>query len=789
MALMGPDGNPRWVRSISKGYGEIVEIVPKKGQPWRCNLDHILTLVRTGETDDANQRKRNRDGEVLEVTVRDWLGWSKYRKHIYKLFRVGVEFPAHVQEALPVEPYLLGLLLGDGSLSRGVTSICSPDPEIIEYCRDAAIAWGLHLSKDSSPDRAPSHTFSQGQSRGAENPLTGALRRLGIHGDRAEMKHIPECYRVAPRLDRLDLLAGLLDTDGHLANGYFDYISASRHLAKDVAFVARSLGLAAYVKQCDKGIASTGFRGTYYRVSISGNTDCIPTRVARKRARPRRQKKDVLRTGFDVIPVGGDSYCGFTLSGDGRYLLGDFTVTHNTELAIHLIQEAEDKGSRVVFVADRIALVDQTSQRLWGYGISHGVAQGSNTYGRRERIQVASAQTIEKREYWNNLDLLVIDEAHIQRKKIMEFAKEWGGPVIGLTATPLTPDLGSFYEHIVNATTTDQLLAEGWLAPLRIYAAAEIDMTGAKKTAGEWTASEVRNRGRRIIGDIVSEWVRMTQTHFGGPVKTLVFSADIAHGEELCRAFQAAGHDFRQSTHKDDDATTRRLVKGFREGAFQGLVSVEKFVRGFDVPDVLCMIGARPYSSSLASVVQQLGRGMRAAPGKEYCLYLDHAGNMAGWYEDVCEIWEKGVDNLPEPKKKREARREGKARQDVVCFCGYVFMPGMAMCPSCGREKKRRTQAETVAGRMEELTRPGSRKWAEDKRWTWRHICRIAADYRGDGTERAKKFALAQYKTLYDEWPEWGWGHEPADGSADARVRRKVLQQLRAYSKNNRGSR
>ena len=153
-----------------------------------------------------------------------------------------------------------------------------------------------------------------------------------------------------------------------------------------------------------------------------------------------------------------------------------------------------------------------------------------------------------------------------------------------------------------------------------MYAATEIDMTGAKKTAGEWQKEEVRKRGRPIIGDIVSTWERMTRQHFGGPVKTLLFSADIAHGEELCRAFQAAGHDFRQSTYRDGIDETEVLVEGFRRGEFTGLASVEKFVKGFDVPDVLCMIGARPYSSSLASVIQQMGRGMRIAEGKEFCV-------------------------------------------------------------------------------------------------------------------------------------------------------------------------
>ncbi len=221
------------------------------------------------------------------------------------------------------------------------------------------------------------------------------------------------------------------------------------------------------------------------------------------------------------------------------------TGSGKTEIAIHLIDRARKRGMRVAFVCDRRTLVKQTSDRFAAYGIPHGVAMAEKTFGRSMPIQICSAQTIEKRGYWPALDLLGIDEAHTQRKGVLEFAKAWGGPVIGLTATPLTKRLGQWYSKVINAVTTDRLLQDGYLAPLKMYAATEIDMTGAKKgNDGEWLRSEVRTRGRKIIGEIPSTWERMTRQHFGGPVKTLLFSADVAHGEELCRAFQAAGHDF-----------------------------------------------------------------------------------------------------------------------------------------------------------------------------------------------------------------------------------------------------
>ncbi len=460
------------------------------------------------------------------------------------------------------------------------------------------------------------------------------------------------------------------------------------------------------------------------------------------------------------------------------------TGSGKTECAIHLVDRARKRDMRIAVVCDRRTLVRQTSKRFAQYGIPHGVAMSKDTFGRSMPIQVCSAQTIEKRGYWPELDLLVVDECHTQRKGVLEFAKSWGGPVIGLTATPLTEGLGRWYSHVVNASTTDRLLQDGWLAPLKIYAATEIDMTGAAKTAGEWRANEVRTRGRKIVGDIVSTWERSTRQHFGGPVKTLLFSADVAHGEELCRAFQMAGHDFRQSTYRDTNDDTEAMVEGFRRGEFTGLASVEKFVKGFDVPDVLCMIGARPYSSSLASVIQQMGRGMRTADGKEFALYLDHAGNVEGWYDDVMEFWANGVDRLDTAEKRKPKRREGEDRPDVVCDCGYVLMPEMQSCPSCGAaRRKRRTRTEVVPGRMEEWAQAKPTEWMKDEPWVWSQVSRLALEAKGGDTKAAQKSAAGYYKGLYGRWPGWGRPLDPCVEPVDERVSKRVRYNLIRYAK------
>src|SRR5579884_2321848 len=84
--LMGPDSSPRVVLALAHGQQEMVEIRPIKGDPWVVNLDHILTLKRTTKYQRGSKVRRDcKDGEIIDVTVREWLSWSRSMKHVYKL--------------------------------------------------------------------------------------------------------------------------------------------------------------------------------------------------------------------------------------------------------------------------------------------------------------------------------------------------------------------------------------------------------------------------------------------------------------------------------------------------------------------------------------------------------------------------------------------------------------------------------------------------------------------------------------------------------------------------------
>ena len=439
-------------------------------------------------------------------------------------------------------------------------------------------------------------------------------------------------------------------------------------------------------------------------------------------------------------------------AGHIRQILCAPTGSGKTVIAAHLIHQVLKKPKkRVIFIADMQALIKQTSERFTEFGIPHGVLMGESTYGRNERIQICSAQTLERRDIWPEADLIIVDEAHTLRKAILEYIVRLNKPTIGLTATPFSDGLGKTYSNIINAQTTDQLIEQGWLVPLKVYCATQVDMTGATVNAGEWSGTAVSERVIPIVGDIVSDWVAHTMKVFGHPVKTLVFSATVADGAELCRQFQAAGYRFEQISYRDGASSDTRAqkIRDFREGRIDGLISCEALAKGFDVPDALCLISARPYRKSLAAHIQQIGRIMRSSPGKEFGLVLDHAGNYLRHAYATEAFWAEGCSTLDDSDLERLRQTGEKEESDRECKCGFVMPKTARVCPACGEARTmRRAQSSVAPGVMREYEELKSSVGD-----VWPHISRVAIDRNPTDPDKALRFAKAQYKQLTGWWP------------------------------------
>ena len=384
-----------------------------------------------------------------------------------------------------------------------------------------------------------------------------------------------------------------------------------------------------------------------------------------------------------------------------------------TEVAMAIMKEVSRNYKKTAMVLDRIVLVDQTSTRLSRYKVDHGVMMAGHwRYRPTERIQICSAQTLEKRKNNLDIDLLIIDECHVQRKSTIDMIKANPGmKVIGLTATPFTKGLGNVYTHVVGAKSTSNLIENGWLTPLRIFIAKEIDMTGVTKVAGEWSQDQVTERGMKITGDIVAEWIKQTNRLFRKPVKTVVFCAGVDHGRDLQRQFKEQGYNFVSISYKEDDEFKRTTIEDFSkpDTEIHGLIATDILTRGFDVPDVMIGVSARPFSKSFSSHVQQMGRVMRPSDGKKFGVWLDHSGNYLRFRNDWEKLFDEGVTELTTEGEKTKKEPTEKEKKEAKCpACSVLWTFKGSICGSCGYEKPIRN-VSSVAGELHELEGKGDK--------------------------------------------------------------------------------
>jgi DNA repair protein RadD len=444
---------------------------------------------------------------------------------------------------------------------------------------------------------------------------------------------------------------------------------------------------------------------------------------------------DMLREGFKD---GHRSQLLYLATGGGK-----------TECAIALLEACRKKGTRAAMLLDRIVLCDQTSQRLDKYSIDHGVLQSGHwRYRPSELIQVCSAQTIEKRGSFPGLSLLIVDECHQSRTQTVEFIKNNPNiKVVGLTATPFTKGLGSTYSNVVSPITTKKLVDAGSLVPLRVFISKEIDMTGAKKVAGEWSQAEATSRGKKITGDIVAEWIKKTHEIFGKPEKTIVFCAGVDHGVDLQAKFREQGYNFVSISYKDDDQFKKDVIEDFNkpDSDIVGLIATDILTKGFDSPAVRIGVSARPFTKSLSSHIQQMGRVMRTYPGKDFGLWLDHSGNYLRFRDDWEDVFENGVSELDDGKEKAKKEPDEKEKKESKCpACGALWPRGSDTCSNCGHVRERKSLVQSVPGTMEEL---GSMSRDDKQKW-W-----SMAQWKVQAGSWSDKRALANYMARFGVWP------------------------------------
>lgn len=492
-------------------------------------------------------------------------------------------------------------------------------------------------------------------------------------------------------------------------------------------------------------------------------------------------------------------------AGKRRQILCAGTGAGKTVMAAHLLREADRKGSYALFLVDRVALVNQTSETFHQYGIPHGVVQGINEqWSPYENVQVCSVQTLARRRLPRTPLLIVWDECHSQYKATRDYINQHReAVVIGLTATPFTKGMGAVWDDVVNVIPTRELIEGGHLVEPTIFVGVSPDDEEfGMKSNGEFSDKSAEMAGIRIVGDVVSEWIAKTYEHFGGPVKTIVFSPTVEHGRELCAAFAAAGYNFQQVSYldRDDDERAAKITE-FRkvDSAIHGLVSCGVLTKGFDVPDVRIGISCKPYRKSLSSHMQEIGRVMRSHPGKDKALWLDHCGNIERFGIEMFDVWQNGPGPLDTSTKRDVKPRERdteSVREQIVCAeCGGALRA--STCTACGWVKPARSQINAVAGELKEIDlsamkmhpRDGLRaQCLNDPRVVWEAALAYTHSTTSKGPDYARRWAYALWKSIYpkaDKLPR-GWYDAPVSAYFDLSAFGLIEREVKRFRQRNR---
>ena len=439
-------------------------------------------------------------------------------------------------------------------------------------------------------------------------------------------------------------------------------------------------------------------------------------------------------------------------AGKRRPLLQMPTGAGKTLLAAHIIKGALDKAKKVAFVVPALSLIDQTVAAFEREGIyCVGVMQGFHERTDFEApVQVCSVQTLARRKK-PEVDLVIVDEAHVLHKSLLSWISKLMVPVIGLSATPWTRGLGQHYDDLIIATTTAELIEHGFLAPFRAFAPSEPDLSKVGTSAGDFKQDELADVMDQpgITGDIIQTWLEK-----GEDRQTFAFCVNREHARHVCERFVeadvAAEYMDGMTPREDREETFRR----FTSGDTRIICNVGVLTTGIDL-DVRCIIDAKPTQSRML-FVQTLGRGLRTAPGKENCLILDHAGNhlrlgmVTDATQDVLDDGEARI-GASEPRERAEPLPR-------LCKACKAVMPVAAkVCPCCGETAHALTSIVPKDGDLVELG--GLAKWRaqknglteEERRTFFLELKGLKKPEWKDG------WAAAQYKERFGEWPPRRW--------------------------------
>ena len=402
--LMGDDSTPRNVLTLARGREQMYKISSKKGDSYVCNESHILSLKSS-----STHSKLIKKGDIIDISVLDYLNLPKCfhgKGGVLLGYKTQIQFEL---KEIEFDPYLLGYWLGDGASRH--TGITTQESYVIKYMVD--------LFKNKHTDLYLKYTGSQYDYRINSIKHKNSFKDFLRDNNLLNNKHIPYNYLCNSRDIRLSLLAGIIDSDGYFNKNCIEITQKNEKLLDDIVYLARSLGFASYKKKIIKTCTNSKDgpkKGTYFLTNIYGKgIEDIPTLCPRKKGYERKQIKDALTYRLQIEKLDVDDYYGFEIDGNRRFVLADFTVTHNTVLSLNIISHLKKK---TFIIVHKEFLMNQWIERIQQFlpKARVGKIQGPIIDIDDKDIVIGMLQSLSMKEYptstFESFGLTIIDEVH-----------------------------------------------------------------------------------------------------------------------------------------------------------------------------------------------------------------------------------------------------------------------------------------------------------------------------------------------------------------------------------------
>lgn len=428
--LMGDDSTPRKVLSLARGTEEMFDIIPTKGEKYTVNRSHILSLKWESHISKSINGTRYKKGDIVDISVDDYLKLSPTYHDMatpLKGYRVPINFP---KKKVLMDPYMIGYWLGDGDSNKSLITIA--EKEVLDYFTKNIKKYNLNLKQKNDTVRCRGNNHykitcgtynTESKIWSKDNCTNNKFTQTLKHYNLLNNKHIPHDYKCNSREIRLALLAGIIDSDGTLSKPGekgLDICLKSEKLMDDIIYLCRSLGYVCY-KTCTKASGESKDE-TYYRTCIEGiNKYEIPVLLERKKPISKSLVKNSLNYGITVKSIGIGEYYGFEIDGNRRFVLGDFTVTHNTVMALYLGSAL--KAKTLVLVHKSFLLEQWITRAKQFTNAKIGILKQNKIPDPDCDIVIGMIQSISMKDYdskiFDGFKLLIVDECIAKNQYII----------------------------------------------------------------------------------------------------------------------------------------------------------------------------------------------------------------------------------------------------------------------------------------------------------------------------------------------------------------------------------